>query len=251
MKIAIHFYGHLRTYKKTYEYFVKNILHPNYTFASNIDIFFHTWDELNTTDGMGPSRRLFNAKLNHVSVTKEDIKELLSLYKPKRYIIEKKDVFYGRDASIKRVYKLRKEYEKEKCFTYDYYIFLRFDLLFATPFLLEEFISVYSGGEMLKMTSGLPENFVFIGSNIFRRCKVADFRFFQETDLFWISNYGDDWDIWVDNNFNFDVRFPVVPIAIDYKLNTDFYIWRDIYDLKKDIDPLIEVRKSILKHNEI
>lgn len=44
--IAIQLFGHLRTYEKLAPYFIKNVVNENALDGYKIDIFIHTWDEL-------------------------------------------------------------------------------------------------------------------------------------------------------------------------------------------------------------
>ena len=50
-RLAIQFFGHTRTYKKTYESFLKNIVEPNLKDGWQIDIFIHTWDMSSSSSG--------------------------------------------------------------------------------------------------------------------------------------------------------------------------------------------------------
>lgn len=49
-RLAIHLYGHPRTYQRTRESFFRNIIESNKADGWEIDIFFHFWDVVNITN---------------------------------------------------------------------------------------------------------------------------------------------------------------------------------------------------------
>ena len=115
--------------------------------VNNADVFIHSW-----------------------SIEAE--KELVSLYKPKKYKLQKQIEFdyaasdkkskeYGHRSlsrwySTKQVLELKKEYEIEHGFVYDCVMTLRFDLLFFTDFDFSKFDLKYLHASHWNTPQGLP-----------------------------------------------------------------------------------------------
>ena len=127
MKIAICISGQARNFKQSYESLKTHLLDKY-----DCDIYFHTWKLINfesTNFGFGNTR---------YSLTDNNYKDLIQLYKPKNYIIEKPIVF---DASeykcpiwrqplnntLSMFYSIYKSIQLIEE-TYDYIIRTRFDL---------------------------------------------------------------------------------------------------------------------------
>jgi hypothetical protein len=127
MKIAICISGQARNFKQSYISLKKYFLDKY-----NCDVYFHTWKTLNfesTNFGFGN---------NQYSLTDDDYNDLIQLYNPKNYIIEKPIVFDASEikCSIWRqplnstlsmfysIYKSIQLVENE----YDYIIRTRFDI---------------------------------------------------------------------------------------------------------------------------
>jgi hypothetical protein len=86
MNIAILFSGMPRSFKTTYPNFIKNIINPLKNKGHHIDIIMHVWDN----------------EYNYVKYMKDEgtISELISLYKPYHYSVEKYN-----STTIKRLHK--------------------------------------------------------------------------------------------------------------------------------------------------
>lgn len=127
MKIAICISGQARNFKQSYESLKTHLLDKY-----DCDIYFHTWKSINfesTNFGFGN---------NIYSLTDNDYKDLIQLYKPKNYIIEKPIVFDASEykcpiwrqplnntlSMFHSIYKSIQLIEE----TYDYVIRTRFDL---------------------------------------------------------------------------------------------------------------------------
>ena len=108
MKIALCLSGQPRSFEKGYEYHYKNIIENN-----DVDVFIHCWD------------------------TKYE-NQLVELYKPKKYSFEKQIIFdeqnkrqhiiESRWYSAKQVNDLKKQYEADNNFKYDFVMSSRFDV---------------------------------------------------------------------------------------------------------------------------
>lgn len=142
-KIAILFYGHLRSFKSTFPYFKENILEANRD--CEIDIFIHTWDEL---EHPAP-RRQYKKDLEVAGkkIQKEDIDFINAHYCPaglkitpqihftqeqKQQIIQngfKEENYYAIlnvSYSMEQVCALKEQAKKD----YDFVILTRFDIIF-------------------------------------------------------------------------------------------------------------------------
>lgn len=87
MKIALCMTGQPRHFKKGYESIKKHIIDVN----QNIDIFLHAWfDEENIGSGYNNTSRTLQVDgYDNDIITRDLPKQLLDLYHPKKYIIEK------------------------------------------------------------------------------------------------------------------------------------------------------------------
>ncbi|ECL0529988.1 capsular biosynthesis protein, partial [Campylobacter jejuni] len=88
-RVAVLFYGHARTFKQTYDSFKKNILDVNKEI--DIDIFIHTWDELEHLDLRHQYKK--DLRIAGKPLTQEDINFLKNKYKPLKIKIDKQLTF--------------------------------------------------------------------------------------------------------------------------------------------------------------
>lgn len=155
MKIAVQFYGHLRTFEKTYKSVQDNLL-TNY----DCDVFIHTWDELQHR-----TKTWYDQGQNHMPVDENCVKKIHEFYNPKRLLIEKQEI-PEEDTILQShiisdsvmsltglkylmysqytVNELRKEYQKDNNVSYDYVITIRPDVILLKPLILEKFIEQQS-----------------------------------------------------------------------------------------------------------
>ncbi|MCW0256150.1 hypothetical protein OJP23_03190, partial [Campylobacter lari] len=242
-RLAIHLYGHVRTYEKTYKNFYKNIIETNKKDGWEIDIFMHTWDVFSITD-----HNAWHAKDNLFptmtgkKLTSSDKHRIVEIYQPKRYIIDPNpNKPAGRFESIKKAMNLRKEYEKDMRITYDYYLTTRPDLLFLKPLRINEYINLYNIQRNL-INIGFPDKINFCSCWCFRYpyyLPILDPRFPNESDLLWFGNYC--------SNKGFDPLIAyreepnAVNVFIQYRLNMDFIQYREA---TKSVDYLIFISNS-------
>ncbi|EIA3702028.1 hypothetical protein K7F17_001869, partial [Campylobacter jejuni] len=91
-KLAIHFFGFIRTFRDTYNNFKLNILDVN-SQDYEIDIFIHTWDKYNSVDTSKEQFNLWHQKIdyyptmNEKKITNKDQKDIIDLYQPKKILI--------------------------------------------------------------------------------------------------------------------------------------------------------------------
>lgn len=233
-RLAIQFFGHLRTYKDTYESFFKHIVEPNLKDGWQIDIFIHTWDKM-SEPGHGKRYGLYDTR----QVTQDDIKDVNKIYKPKCFDI---DHFDGGDGLFLTKTKgniSRNNYCQKYKIHYDYILYIRFDLLFKTDLSINKWINLYTTSPHLKSVGGIPKKHCFMAINPFSWLKVIDMRIVNEGDLLYFSNCSfDNPKPWTQND--------IYPILIDYFLSHDFFIRRGEYVLE-DKRNIFYNFKSVIK----
>ena len=144
MKIGLILFGHLRSYRNTYNSFeeLKTILQKP---GIELDIFCHTWDIEESVSAAWWN----NGESTHAtSVVNET--EFITKYNPKSCIIETSREFDAPDLGIKssiplagmysmlysqaKAFELLKNYEKQSAQMYDVIVKTRYDLLYEfTP----------------------------------------------------------------------------------------------------------------------
>lgn len=183
-KIAILFYGHLRSFKSTFPYFKENILEANRDCV--IDIFIHTWDEL---EHPAPRRQYKkDLEIAGKKIQKQDIDFINEHYCPtglkitpqihftqeqKREIAQKgfkEENYYAIlnvSYSMEQVCALKEQSQKD----YDFVILTRFDIIFYQKLCLSAALDMREQG--IKYTQFTSEDF---NSSIFYA--------FMERDLY-------------------------------------------------------------------
>ena len=198
MRIAIQFFGHLRTYKKCFPALRKHLLSKY-----DCDIFMHTWDTIDH------NTQTWHKNLSKSAIKKTNEKEIISLYHPKLLKIEKqipKDLgtltannneisIFGIQSmfySMKSANDLRQKYEEDKNVQYDFVVFIRPDILLLEAFEIEKFIKNYTQKELTSCvfhTGRLKTaNFDFewvVGEDVFffLKPKIADLLFSNLNNL--------------------------------------------------------------------
>ncbi|HEH5501022.1 TPA: hypothetical protein SHD63_001779, partial [Campylobacter coli] len=234
-RLAIHLYGHMRTYEKTYQSFYQNIVEINKKDGWDIDIFIHTWDVFNITDP-----NIWHAKDNLFptmtgkKLSPDDKANIIKIYQPKKYIIEiDPNKPAGRYESIRKAMTLRKEYEEEMKVKYDIFLTTRPDLLFLQPLRIDEYLKLYKTQPNLK-NIGFPEKINFCSCWYFRYPRylpILDPRFPNESDLLWFSNYCSNKGF--DPLIAFQENLDITNVFIKYRFNMDFIQYREV---TKNID---------------
>ncbi|EPV1347527.1 capsular biosynthesis protein [Campylobacter jejuni] len=150
-RVAVLFYGHARTFKQTYDSFKNNILDVNKEI--DIDIFIHTWDELEHLDLRHQYKK--DLRIAGKPLTQEDINFLKNKYKPLKIKIDKQLTFsesqinyikkkgfneksyianYNISYSISESNRLKNMSQNK----YDLIIMTRLDIMFLKPLKLFE-----------------------------------------------------------------------------------------------------------------
>ncbi|WP_299041950.1 hypothetical protein [uncultured Campylobacter sp.] len=241
-RLAIQFFGHTRTYKKTYEGFFKNIVEPNLKDGWQIDIFIHTWDMSSSSDGSWHNRQdLFDMHL----LSQDDIENIRKIYNPKKFLVEHlQEGIHGGSESKKRGNRLREKYEIENNIKYDYVLYTRMDILFALPLNIQRYIDLYTKGSIKNFP--LPQKHCFAAFNPFVRMHVIDIRDINECDIVYFTNYPHD-------EFILEKRLELFIIMIDYKLYRDFFLQRRdfIHGYNRSLEAKLKIEQDKLSKTNL
>lgn len=154
LKIAVEFYGHLRSFRETAPNIKQNFINQ---LGDNVDIFIHTWNNSDTSEVSWHNK---SGEVRGETIADNDLSFLKDNYAPKKISIDQpfserlpkykiklsevevplssiESVFYTKY----KVNELRKEYENETGAKYDFVIQARLDQYFFTPFNIEKFIN--------------------------------------------------------------------------------------------------------------
>ena len=164
-RIAIQLYGHVRSFKRTYPYFKKNIVEALQKEGMIVDVFIHTWTELDYIISYvrhySPDKRICGEPL-----TENDIDFIETSYKPRSFLMEQQKVLtveeqeieasngiYGKSGYKNMAYtyysvnKLRTDYEIANSISYDLVIATRPDIVFYKKLSLESIYRDFSEEE--------------------------------------------------------------------------------------------------------
>ena len=260
-RIAIQLFGHMRTFEQCAPMLLKNVVEPNKDDGYVIDIFIHTWDESdhNTiswrNDGDGAD--VCDTQLQKImnTYTPVDIQITPQVDVPE-YIINEK---LGNRRSIRgpvnmsfslsQSSRLR---QKSKC-EYDWVIVTRPDVLFLSPFRINDFLKVYN-----HFGIDIPDGAIFYAHNPYRSVfKVGDPRIIAAADCIWFGrpkdidvatllydNFDDSID--VDNFYCMEhwvmswlYKCGLNPIPLKYHYNQDWVILyqKDVNLIEKFLYP--------------
>jgi hypothetical protein len=129
LKVAVQFFGHLRTFEKCAPALKKHIID-----LYDCDVFIHTWDKVTTT----PANLFVDANIRD---------KVQNLYNPKKLKVDTQSFVRGEAwpgvkymlYSKYKVNELRKEYEKSKHIKYDYVIMVRPDIFPKESLKIEDY----------------------------------------------------------------------------------------------------------------
>lgn len=194
MKIAIQFYGHLRTFRKCHQSLKENFLK-----YYDADIFIHTWDQ---TEHNTQTWYTDDIKSKAENVDEKLIQEIKKLYNPKGLKIEKQNLFfdegyYGTGDKIKislkakkyQLYslytsnKLRKKYSIKNSIKYDYVVVMRPDILPLVRIELEKYKSELDFYEKTSIHFVLRNDLKTISEKIFYLPFYGDCFFFSTPNV--------------------------------------------------------------------
>lgn len=151
-RVAIQFFGNIRTYKNCYKSLKKNIFD-----LYDCDVFMHTWDTVDHDTKTWHKHKIKNNKNN--AVKEETLKNYYPLIK-KLKIESSKDLGFDLNGefyvdnrtfsllgvrsmyySMEKSNELREVYEKENNINYDYVILIRPDLKLLEPLVIDDYIN--------------------------------------------------------------------------------------------------------------
>lgn len=237
-RIAIQLFGHLRTFEYTFESFKKCLLEENMLDKYQVDIFIHTWDELDHSTIN--YRNLDGKSLTNKLLTDELISLVNKLYQPKKIAIESqldcndevliekigrfpraKKGCLNNSYSIYMVNKLRHTFQKEENIEYDWVVVTRPDILFKSPFRIDDIIHCYAN-----FGFEIPKNVIFHGFNPFGRGNmVEDPQFLAGSDLIFFGKPED-----IDKSSSLYLEFDL-NISIDHFYCMEVW-WADFWKKK-------------------
>ena len=145
MRIAVIFGGQLRTGVET----SKSVLNFLGDYLPNCDFFVHTWDITSYKNGDYKNSHSDSFDWESIKLKDDYLQEFLKIYKPLKYEVTpflkfREEIENSEDYlmpawaySFWKSNELKKEYENENNFKYDYVIKLRGDLIFWPNFFLK------------------------------------------------------------------------------------------------------------------
>lgn len=217
--LAVQLFGHLRTFRRTFDSFRACVIEPHERGGYAVDVFLHTWDELEFNGGTYHNQ---NGVIAGTKVSDGDIGFIRKNYKPRELAIERLGAAHGLNLSIAGVNRLRREYEQKTGSEYEWVISTRPDLLFKTPFLVDDYVKEYDGP--LSQNIKLTDDALFVANNIFGRMNVSDPRYVAECDLLMFGK--GDASLLMLNNKIPESFSDVRQIPIKYHLWKDFELCR-------------------------
>lgn len=185
MKLAVCFFGHLRTFKRCAPYLKLNFL-KHY----DCDLFIHTWSDYNHQ-----TKTWHENKEIKGCVSQEEIIETYGEFKDicieKQIIQNLGDITVATDKtmislfgiqsmyhSMKKSYNLCEKYSIQHGINYDYVIMIRPDIALTDRFIIEQYVSVLNEDEKAKA-------FFTISNDI--SPVTSGFKFLRATDLLFFA----------------------------------------------------------------
>lgn len=175
MKIAVAFFGHLRTYKKCYKSVKKNLLS-----RYDCDVFMHTWDKLDHNTQTWHDFKV-KGKIKDIEALTAELKQMYNL---KTLKIEtqragdegelesrnRRISIYGMRCMFHSMHEaagLVKEYQQQQHVSYDYIVMIRPDVMLCEKFdilpEIEDAAALYAASSF--RSQPVINDFRFIGAN--------------------------------------------------------------------------------------
>ena len=279
-RLAIQLFGHLRTFEQTYDSFYKNVILPNKKNGYLIDVFIHTWDEIEYEAPQWHSEGC--EYLRGKKLSKEQIDILLKRYQPKKYEITPQlqtdlnisfDEFTGGKTSYLnvinvyytkyRVNQLRLEYEKEQNIKYNWVMNTRCDIFYLTEFDIDKILEPYR--TLLNSFSSPDDKLFYAGNHRDMTVKedmllgASDIIYFGKDNI--INNVSEiykklsledlksNFHSWENFQFINTKRCNIIPIQLKYGSNKDWKILRlkEVFSKEKKNKFSLKVRKNFIQ----
>mgnify|MGYP000856507085 CR=1 FL=1 len=186
MKIAVCFFGHLRTFKRCAPYIKLNLLHHY-----NCDLFMHTWSDYNHQTKTWHDNRPIKG-----TVSKQEIINTYGTFK--RIVIEKQivedlgDITIAIDRKQISLFGLKSMYHSMKCsynlcaqysmknnIDYDFVVMIRPDIALSDKFDIVYYTSILNADELKKAFLTITNNLTPVNSG-FKYLRAIDLMFFGE-----------------------------------------------------------------------
>ena len=185
MKIAVCFFGHLRTFKRCAPYIKFNLL-KHY----DCDLFMHTWSEYNHQTKTWHENKSIKGKVSQQEIIDtygefkriiiedqivEDLGDItIAIDNKKMSLFGLKSMYYSMQSS----YNLSEQYAAENNVNYDLVVMIRPDIALASRFNIEHYISILTSDELLHAFLTISNNSAPIN---------AGFKYLRAIDLLFIG----------------------------------------------------------------
>lgn len=199
-RIAICLFGHLRTFHKTFESFSKHLIAPNQLDGYEIDIFIHTWDEVDHSTINYYNKT--SVSLNDSYSINDAVKDIKDLYQPCEFLIEaqkevEEHIIFEKIGNFKRsvkgclnnsytIYKsnqIREKFSENNNLKYEWVIMTRPDINFCKDFRINAMFETFK-----KYNFNIPKKGLFYASIPFgRQNEIEDDRFICGCDLIFFA----------------------------------------------------------------
>ena len=199
-RVAIQFFGHLRTFEKTYNDFYKNVIEPNIKNGYDIDIFMHNWDEIEYKAAQWHNEDF--PELRGQKISQSQIDFIKNNYRPVKFELTPQlelndDMLFPeftggqtKLSTMKNVYfskyrvnQLRLKYEASHNVKYDLVLNTRADIVFETPFCFAEILEPYD--TLLKDYETIDSKLFFAGTH--RGMSVKEEMLLAASDIIYFS----------------------------------------------------------------
>lgn len=186
MKLAVCFFGHLRTYKRCASYVKSNLLRHY-----DCDLFMHTWSDYNHQTKTWHNNRPISGKVSKQEII-DTYGDFKSIVIEDQVIEDMGDVTVASDNiqtslfgiksmyhSMQASYNLCEQYALENHINYDLVIMIRPDIALSNRFYIESYISVLTNEELADAFFTVSNNLSPINTG-FRYLRAVDLLFFAK-----------------------------------------------------------------------
>ena len=192
-KVAVHLYGHLRTFVECAPYLKKHLLD-----LYECDVFVHTWD---VTEHSTKSWYQDSIKCDPVEVKGDTLRLVEDLYRPRRLSIEKQGKilevgFFGTHSvdqisrtglhnlvySMRRSIELRQEYSRENNHEYKYSVVIRPDIMLHEDLDIDRYKQEFEFYPKSSIHFVNNSDFYLKDNKYFNYPRAAEVFFFAQTD---------------------------------------------------------------------
>ncbi len=262
MKIAIQFYGHLRTFRQTADNIIENFIKP----LGDVDIFIHTWEQ---TDHSDKSWHNLDGEKRGIGLSESDFNFINEKFKPKKIVADKQfedtyngagfslkltDIFYKR-VTLDNIYytrykvnELRKEYQSETGTHYDFVINARLDLWFNKEFNLDNYLlinAIKGYSDKVYEIPDIDKKMFYCWEGNFAQNNINDFAYGSGSDVIYygkpeimdkvcnLYNHLDELDL---NKYFYSCEYLLIhnaqkqnitPVSVNFIKDCDFMILRE------------------------